>query len=114
MTIAELRALLEGATPGRWVYERTVSDTLDCDAECVIDTLDPALFNVVHADEADARLICAAVNGLPALLDVAEAAAQFIENDGFEEHTRYDASASYDARVKLRAAIDALKAGKAR
>lgn len=64
--IAELRALLTKATPQHW--EVAGSGYQVCES---LTTPDPMGFN---ADRSNAALIVAAVNAMPALLDVAEAA----------------------------------------
>ena len=73
-TVAELRRLLDAATPGPWM----VGDEGD-DVAVIVDEGDEFSSIQIAADLhqgddglTDARLIAAAVNALPALLDAAE------------------------------------------
>lgn len=73
--IAELRALLAASTPGPW----------DADEEGYVRTMiGQDRYTVADCSfryEEDAALICAAVNALPALLEIAEAARRVTESD---------------------------------
>jgi hypothetical protein len=82
-TTKRLRALLAEATPGPWRFgdahpdELVVADSM---------TLAGATTVVCYGEpddegKADAALIAAAVNALPALLDVAEAARDYLAHD---------------------------------
>jgi hypothetical protein len=92
MTLAQLRALLAAGTPGPWEWEGE-SEPVGNDDNGIAAQSGGLICNMqFHAnhrtvmahggelyDHADARLIAAAVNALPALLDVAELADEFGE-----------------------------------
>lgn len=83
MTIEELRDLLAKATPGRWVETGTEIYVPGGDGHIVQDR---------GMDATNAVLMVAAVNALPALLDVAEAVAkchQYLYE--VDAHGRYNA-----------------------
>jgi len=71
---AELRALLEKATPGTWMYFGTEGGAYEGNIMAVPAGMDSGIHHITSTPEADDRpddmeLICAAVNALPALLD---------------------------------------------
>lgn len=67
---ATLRALLDAATPGPWTHGPLGWEVWNRDADGAMDTRVAGSWLLPQ----DAALIAAAVNALPALLDVAEAA----------------------------------------
>ena len=73
MTIEELKQALEAATPGPWTFESNRVGSHDAiyaaNEDCVGST----------AQQEDARLIVEAVNSLPKLLKVAEAAQTMLD-----------------------------------
>lgn len=79
MNTTELRKLLAKATPGPWMLDEwSPSDYLDgiqVDARAT-----GPRGSVFWSDKQDARIIVAAVNALPALLDVVEAAREACES----------------------------------
>ena len=101
-TTDRLRALLAEATPGPWQatekrgkrdgYVRSGDRTL----------ADMRLRN----GEADAALIVAAVNALPALLDVADAARRFVAMQDADDVTDEYATAAYVGLVGTVAELD--------
>ena len=88
-TIAELRRLLAEATPGPWLadYSGDVLPAAYADDElgCTILIAGESLRATRQRQEADVAVVTAAVNALPALLDVAEAA-RAMDRD-FPDHT---------------------------
>lgn len=91
--LAELRSLLAAATPGPWRWYWSQNRAfVESDTRTVVEVFDadPEVHGGIE-HEADAALIVAAVNALPALIAVAEAAEEFAFcNDGpcFDHETR--------------------------
>lgn len=80
MTLDEIRALCEAATPGPWCATQVDPATIYTPT---IQTKDGGLLTCMMdygGNREDARLIAAARTLLPALLDVAEAAARLSDN----------------------------------
>lgn len=74
MTLPELRALLSRATPGPWRTQECSAGGLILLRDCRYQT------HLQVVPEADAALIAAAVNALPALLDAVEAAQRLLDD----------------------------------
>jgi len=119
-TIARLRALLAEATPGPWEAEDTsdVNDDLfsDDERESPLSTgwfrgqvgkVDVGDYSTLTF--ADAALMVEAVNALPALLDVVEAARVYLACDGSGVRAPEPWSAPFDA-MGLAKALPALRA----
>ena len=86
--LAEIKAALEAATPGPWI---TAADPSHYDSQSEIYRVEDGEFVASTGGkwdtlEANARLIVEAVNNLPKLLKVAEAAEEAViaEDAGFE------------------------------
>lgn len=91
MTLPELRALLERATPGPWRTQECSAGGLILLRDCRYQT------HLQVVPEADAALIAAAVNALPALLDAVEAAERLRKLDAVKDDWDSDLNAARDA-----------------
>jgi hypothetical protein len=69
--IADLRDLLAAATPGPWI--------VGVFHGCIFGPNYVAVADTVDGHVADAAIIVAAINALPALLDIAEAARAYLD-----------------------------------
>lgn len=119
--IAHLRELLEKATAGPWTCELSAdidgervhgisgpphTEDYGSGPETFVDRIVETDCGVYGPEKPDAALICAAVNALPALLEIAEAACAYrdaasdIDNDG------YDPVLESNAHHALLAAVD--------
>lgn len=101
-TASKLRALLAAATPGPWY----TSDNYDV-GEFAGYVYAPNATVATDATDTDAALIVAAINALPRLLDVVEAAEDAVD-------ARCSCAACDEAQpfmVHLRDALDALEGG---
>ena len=112
--MTDLRALLAAATPGPWAVDHGDNDPPDQweFAPLVAGTpfCDWTRETEMGLSESDAALIVAAVNALPALLDVAAAAREM--TDWFEDPTPRTEPAAFallkSRAAALRAALDRL------
>ena len=116
--IERLRALLAEATPGPWGLDSEfggsrglVIGPLPENTEDPNWTTETVAFEIER--DADATLIAEAVNALPALLDVAEAARVYLACDGSGVRAPEPWSAPFDA-MELGKALPALRAALAR
>jgi hypothetical protein len=83
MTTTELHRLLSKATPGPWVIECTpFTANIESRKQCIVGGNGMASYG---QDVKNAALIAAAVNALPALLDVLDAAQDVLD---MAEHNR--------------------------
>lgn len=110
MTISNLRALIEKATPGPWAWDSPanwcgISDRVAPAANMgqVIATVDTSGWGKRRGNT-NSALIVAAVNNLPSLLDIAEAV-RALRDGG-------DLDPEYGPDVKVLAALDALETDK--
>lgn len=109
-TVAELRRLLAEGTPGPWQVSTPETkawgaEIATVETDILVTRPDDDSLIEPGDSETDAALIVAAVNALPALLDVVEAAQ--ITHDAFFSHAVSDRVAQQRAR-ELGAALAAL------
>lgn len=119
MTISNLRALIEKATPGPWAWDSPanwcgISDRVAPAANMgqVIATVDTSGWGKRRGNT-NSALIVAAVNNLPSLLDIAEAVRAVKATrafTGLDGRKYVEVKADYWDRVK--AALDALEKDK--
>lgn len=90
MKIEKLRELLAKATPGPWPPAVTASDNRDMGHARGPEHPRPSRMSWHPQTEADAALISAMRDTLPALLDVAEAARTLVEGSGYEAESNQE------------------------